>query len=325
MSTEDGGQQVEESFNLGSAIDDIAGEMGLNGGEKKVEGEGGQQAAPEGQDPAAPPAGEKPPVPGPGAPAPAEGAQPAPAAAPTTGPAAPDTWTAEGKAAWATLPEAVKTEVVKREQDMQRGLEDYGKRAKVGDYFAEQVQPYAEMYAQNGLQVGRLVRPLLNAYATLSWGDAEQKTTMLKAMAQDAGIDLTKLATGEPAAAPQDPRIARLQNEINTLRQGVQQSLGAITQTRYNETAKTVEAFAADTAKHPYFLDVMDDMKRLVDSGVATGLEDAYDKAVMNNPVTRAKEIDRLTSLRVEQKAKDAAAAAAKVKKVTAHNVRSSE
>jgi len=322
MSVEDGESPAAApepaDFDVGSAIDDIAGEMGI--GEKKpAEGATGEGAeGEEGKAPAAAPAGAEP------APAPpAEGAQPAADAKAPVGDAPPDTWTAAGKAQWATLPDAVKAEVIKREGDIQRGIEQYGQMAKVGEYLAKEIQPFADLYQRNGMPADKMVGPLFNMFANLVWGTPEQKVSMFKSVAEDAGIDLSKLASGDPNAV--DPRLTRLQQEVIQLRQGVQNSLGAIHQSRLAETSGKVEAFAADHAKHPYFWDVIDDMKVLVDRGVAQGLDDAYDKAVMNNPLTRAQEIERLATEKAAQKAKEAAEKAVKVKKATAANVRSSE
>ena len=320
--------EQSELFDVGGAIDSIAGEMGLEGEKKPTEGQtagAGEQEGAGQETGGTPPTKEPAPAVAPGDPA-APGTQPpADPAAPVgiEGPP-PDTWTAAGKAQWAALPPAVKAEVLKREADIERGITEYSCMAKVGQYFAQQVQPYADLYSRNGMQAEKLVQPLLNAYATITWGTPEQKVQMLTAIAAESGIDLSKVGAANPHDAV-DPRLTRLQGEINSLRQGVQQSLGAIQQTRHAEVSKSVEAFAADAAKHPYFWDVIDDMKRLVDSGVFKGLDDAYDKAVMYNPLTRAKEIDRLAAEKAGQKAKETAEKAKQVKKVTAHNVRSSE
>ena len=210
--------EQSELFDVGSAIDSIAGEMGLEGKKEPETGQAakgageqevaGQEAGGEGQakEPAAAVAPGDPATPGAQSPAdPANVAQPESPA--------PDTWTAAGKAQWAALPPAVKAEVLKREADIERGISQYSNMAKVGNYFAEQVQPFADLYQRNGLQAEKLVKPLLNAYATITWGTPEQKIQMLTAVAAESGIDLSKLGAANPNDAV-DPRLTRLQNEV---------------------------------------------------------------------------------------------------------------
>jgi hypothetical protein len=78
-----------------------------------------------------------------------------------------------------------------------------------------------------------------------------------------------------------------------------------------------IDAFAEDPA-NPYFYDVADEIALLIrSSGGAMTLKEAYDKAVHLNPVTRARETERITAAAVEKAQKEATERAAAAKRAS--------
>jgi hypothetical protein len=109
----------------------------------------------------------------------------------------------------------------------------------------------------------------------------------------------------------------------------MQQTLTAREQADYHaaqtRVTQEVEAFAMDAKAHPYFNEVADDITVLLKGGVATSLQDAYDRAVRMNPVTYAKEVAVAQQAEVAKQQENARLNALKAKTAASSNVRSRE
>lgn len=249
---------------------------------------------------------------------------PAEVAAVTPDPAdaAPKTWRKEASAHWAALPSEIKAEVLKRESDMFQGLEGYKVDATFGKSMKTVVGPYENILRANNMDPVQTVGGLMQSHYLLATGTQEQKAELFQRIAKDYNVDLTQFA-GTPAGdAPYiDPAVAALQKELQT----VQSTLNATAQTqraqREAEVGKSVNDFAANT-DNIYWGDVADDMAALLSKGTAGTLQEAYDKAVWLNPVTRAKEIARTTAETNAKAAAETKARIDKAKLATAANVR---
>ena len=254
---------------------------------------------------------------------PADKDAPAPAAEGTTtapaveGPAAPKTWRPEAAAKFATLPPEVQQEVLKREEDMFKGLEGYKADATIGKTLKSVVQPYLHIFQAQGVDPMQQVSDLMRAHVALATGTPEQKTQFFQKLAQDYAVDLG----GE--APYTDPQVTGLQKQLADLQSRLNgREQQEATQARTKLQAE-IDTFAADPT-HQYFDEVATDIAGLLRSGAAKDLQDAYDKAIWANPITRAKEQARLTA-EAEAKAKAEAAEKAKqARKAAGANVKSS-
>ncbi len=77
------------------------------------------------------------------------------------------------------------------------------------------------------------------------------------------------------------------------MERGVTGVTSTIQEAREAELSQGIMAFASDTEQHPFFWEVANtgEIKALIDSGAARTLSDAYELAVLKNPVTRAKQL----------------------------------
>ena len=107
-----------------------------------------------------------------GAPAAKEGETGTPAA---TGLQAPKTWRPEAAAKFATLPPEVQQEVLKREEDIFKGLESYKADASIGKALKGVVQPYLQVFQSQGIDPIQQVSGLMRAHVALATGTPEQK------------------------------------------------------------------------------------------------------------------------------------------------------
>lgn len=229
----------------------------------------------------------------------------------------PKTWRPEAAAKFAALPPEVQQEVLKREEDIFKGLESYKADASIGKAFKGVVQPYLQVFQSQGIDPMQQVSGLMRAHVALATGTPEQKQQFFQHLAKEYGVDLDT----EPPYV--DPQVAGLQKQLSDL----QSRLNGREQHEANEARSKLQAeidsFASDPA-HQYFDEVANDMAGLLRSGAAKDLKDAYDKAIWANPITRAKEQARLTA-DAEAKAKAEAAERAKqARKATGANVKSS-
>lgn len=241
---------------------------------------------------------------------------------------APKTWRKEAAAAFSTLPAMVQAEIVKREQDIFKGIEQYKSHAQVGQVFDDALKPFVPLFQRFNLNPADAAKRALTAHFNLTLSSPATKVEIAKSLLSDYGISLEMLGIpaegveGQPATNPLHVQ------EIQHLREQLAQVSETTTmmQRRHLEQVHAqvkgdVEKFAADPA-NLYFNELTDEMEQLIRSGAATDLPSAYEKAIWLNPAVRAKEIARLSA---QQSASTNAATAAKVseaKKATAVNVR---
>ena len=230
---------------------------------------------------------------------------------------APKTWPKEMHEHWAKTPPAVQEYWETREKQMLDGLEQYKGAAAYGKQMHDVINPYMATIQAAGVNPPQAVQYLLNAHQKLSTGSPAQKAELFRALAKDYGIDVG--GTGEAIDTPQvDPMVRQLQEELHSIKQTLQGSAQAQTAAERERIGKEVNSFASDAA-HPYFDEVADDIVVMLKSGAS--LQDAYEKAVWANPVTRAKEMARLQQEQVETNRKAALDKAAAAKKAASVNI----
>lgn len=312
---------------MASAVDSISGDLFPS---EEPKNESSTPEADAGESSAAAPAvvAEAAPEPAPAAEVkPEQAAMPAPPTPPAS--AAPDlnvapkTWRPEAAAEWAALPEKARAEIVKREEDMYRGLEAYREDAGFGKTVKQVLNPYLPTMKQYGVDPMQQVDAMMRAHHTLAFGTPEQKQGLLRQIIADYRLDATALAN-EAADAPYiDPAVRGLQSELQSVKSKIEQSERQAFEAKRTETVREIERFYADP-KNPYAAEVSDEMASLIQSGKYSSLADAYQAAIWLNPGVRAKELARLDTERQSAARKTAEEEAARAKKALEANVRSS-
>ncbi len=299
----------ENEFDMEGALSEISGGLGLG----NDEGESSSPSPDDGLDELLPETTETEETTETAAKAPAD---PAPTAA-AVPPPAPRTWRAEAAAEWEKLPAGVQAEILKREDDMFKGIETYKADAGLGKVIKGVLEPYIPTMQKYGLDPVVQVQNLMQAHYKLALGTPEEKASMFFQLAKDYGIQI-----GDQGETPYvDPQVRALQTELNGIKSSLKtQEERTVAEIRNKLTAE-IDAFAADP-KHTYFNEVMDDVASLLRSGAAKDLSDAYDKAIWANPLTRAKEQARLTAETAATLKKEQADKIAAAKKASAANVK---
>lgn len=108
-----------------------------------------------------------------------EGEGAAPPTASTLQP--PKTWRPEAAAKFATLPPEVQQEILKREEDIFKGLESYKADASIGKALKGVVQPYMHIFQAQGVDPIQQVSGLMRAHVALATGTPRAKTAIFPA------------------------------------------------------------------------------------------------------------------------------------------------
>lgn len=255
--------------------------------------------------PAAPAVGKAPATPDPAAPAP--------------GVAAPKWWTPAG-GDYAALPEPARKAIEAQETAFAAEREMFQNHTTVSEGMGKILGPYAQVFKDYGVNPFDHVANLLQAHATLSFGRPEEKAAIIQNLIRECGLDPSKLATGD--ARPYDPAVVEMQQRLSNL----QRNFGAVVNEVQGQRQKELEAEVTKFAEDPsniHFGTVVDLMIASMQKNPNQTLKECYDRAVMDHPVAKAKEIDRLASERAEQKAKEARDRANAARRASGANVRS--
>lgn len=229
---------------------------------------------------------------------------------------APASWAKDKHEHWAKMPKEAQEYYMTREKQMLDGLEQYKGDAGLGKQMKEVFTPYKAFLNAQGIDEPKAAQYLMNAHYKLSSAPQAEKESYFRQLAQSYGIALS----GQEQAADIDPHVRALQDKLSALESNISQREQAQANEHRAKVSKDVEAFATD-AKNPYFDEVADDIVTLLNGGAS--LQDAYDKAVWANPVTRAKELARVQT-EAEAKFKEKAGKEViAAKKATSSNVRS--
>lgn len=222
----------------------------------------------------------------------------------------PPGWSVASKSAWDNLPAEVKSDIAKREQEVSEGFKQY-----TG---LKDVIPYQQHYAREGASV----KQALDAYTALDRQFTKDPVATVAYMAEQKGVDPVRMALAilqqrgiqipqgevQPQhAQPQvfrDPRV----DDLLRLREEEQRSREMQDQ---HSAEQTIGQFAADPANR-YFENVKVTMGYLIQTGQASDLKDAYDKACWANPEIRQQLINQQQAAQVaaSQPQRQAAAAA---------------
>lgn len=226
----------------------------------------------------------------------------------------PKSWAKEQHAHWAKMPPEAQAYAEQREKQMLDGIEQYKGDAGVGRQFRDITAPYEALLRQQGVDAPKAVEYLLAAHQKLSTNPRAALAELAKSY---GATDLASIAAPAAAANPELQAVLdKVQRLESTLTGQQQRELTAARE----KVAGEVNVFATDP-KNAYFDEVADDMMPLLTAGAS--LQDAYEKAVWANPVTRAKELAKSQTETEKKLRENARLNGLKARKASGSNVRS--
>lgn len=228
----------------------------------------------------------------------------------------PLSWHRDSKSDFEKLPRPLQELIVKREKEREgyltkrtqeiAGLEKHFKGID------EALTPYKQKLNLAGLTEGQAVKQLLAAQDMLD----RDPVNGLKWLAQNYGVNLNHILQNQQ---PIDPRFQAVSQELESLKQTLNNQTMQQEQVVISSLEKEIEHFANETdsngqSKRPHFNDIMNDMvlfaAQLRSSqphlSAREILNEAYDKAVYANPRVRERVIEREFKLKEEKRAQEA-------------------
>lgn len=227
----------------------------------------------------------------------------------------PKTWRPEAAKLWEQVPAEARTEILKREEDMFRGIEAYKQDAGLGKALRDMVMPHIRVFEQTGDNPMQVINNLLRSHVVLTNAPQEQKQTIFAKLAEMYGVGV------EGTQPYVDPQIASMQKTIDDLRNRVDTQDQQTASEIRSKIRSEIDAFAADPA-NVYFNEVANDIASLIRTKAAATLQEAYELAIWRNPTTRAKEQARLAAEVAAQEKRKAEEKAEAARKATGANVR---
>lgn len=187
---------------------------------------------------------------------------------------APDGWSPALKAKFAELPAEVQGEIDRREKEMHRRLTAQDGERTLGKQITEAVAPYRAILAAEQADPVAAFRQFLNYAYVLRTGSPQQKAMALHSVAKQYNVPIAS-----PSQAPVDPRLETLQQRLDRIERERHEESNQRQQQEQQSLAGEIEAFAKQPG-HEHFADVSGQMGRLLESGIANSLQDAYEKSV---------------------------------------------
>ena len=216
------------------------------------------------------------PAPKPDATIPVAEAQPAPAAVEPLKP--PSSWKKDYWDHFGKLDPAVAKYIHEREQQFASGVSTYRQEAEKAKELYQAIAPFQSILNQHGIQPGQWISQLGNAHMRLVQGSPQEKLAIFQKLAQDYGVSLESVQTGQ--VGPVEQYLSPLQEQIRQLQGQFSNWQQTTEQQKQQETQQQIEAFKAQA---PHFETVRETMGQLLGAGVAKDLQDAYDKALRMN------------------------------------------
>ena len=206
--------------------------------------------------------------------------------------ALPKSWKKDMDGYWQKLPPQVHDYVYEREENVMRGLQQYG---EWHNRWNSLVQPYTQLLQQNpGIDPVQLMQGLMNSHLRMLGSNPQERRALAAQMLSAYGIDIGP-EPGQQGTPEDSPALRQalantqmLERRLAQMEGGWRSQQEAMQNAILAENTKKVEEFAsAPTTK--YWDEVSNDILRFLKTGAATDLPSAYELACYANPAVRAK------------------------------------
>lgn len=246
-----------------------------------------------------------------------EGIQPGPKSGPRQqSDKPPASWKPDVREHWAQLPESVRSEIQRRETEVQRTLQESAEARKSYDMVMKTIAPYeAFIRAENSNPI-QAIDNLMSTAARLRTGTAPELAQMVAGLVKQFGIGrfgngfIEQLDSALAGQAPvQDPQQAAIEQVLNQRLAPVQQMLTQFQQAQLAQQQQATQRAQSEVAdflsKAEFGEDVREDMADLLEAAQRRGqnlsLADAYKKACLMNDSVRSVIAQRVKSQGAQQ------------------------
>ena len=242
--------------------------------------------------------------------------------------AAPVSWTPAAREHWGEIPPPARAEILKREQDIARGLQQASGHKRIADEYYRTIAPFQQYIQAANSTPSQAITQLMMTASQLTAGSPTKKAEVVKNIIAEYGVDITMLdnmLAGEPV--PDDPNAPLLQSIQQELAP-IKDFMGTVQQSQQAQAAEVNEEAATElaafqTSHSEFYEDLREDMADLMElaanRGRAMTLEQAYTHAANAHP-----EIGPIMKQRAAAEAGKIDAQAAASKRAAASSIRGS-
>lgn len=189
--------------------------------------------------------------------------------------------------AFAKADQVVRDAFMRRSEEMHKGLEGFRQKAQFGDQMAQAIAPFSQTIQQMGIHPAMAVNKLLKADHVLRNSSYEAKVQHLAKLASDYGIDFGHVQQFGEANPAYQSTLTDLQSRLQQMQSWIEQQNQAKEWNERQTLNSDIAKFASDPANE-HFEVVRNDMAGLLQAGLASTLQEAYEKAIYANPSVRA-------------------------------------
>ena len=240
--------------------------------------------------------------------------------------AAPISWTPAAREFWGGIPAEAQAEIIKRERDMDRGLQQASGHKRVADEYFKTVAPFQNYIQAAGSTPAQAITELMTTAAQLTMGSPQKKAEVVQNIIKEYGVDITMLDSlladqpvsddpNAPLLTALDERLAPINEFMGQVQTGRQEQAVEVNQ----EAATELGTF--QQANSEFYEDLREDMADLMEMATNRGremtLNQAYEHAANAHP-----EIGPILKQRVAAEAGKVDAAAAAAKRNAASSIR---
>jgi hypothetical protein len=209
---------------------------------------------------------------------------------------APESWSPSAREGWGDLPDDVKQQITKRENEINKSLNEGAVHRKTGAAFQGIADRYAQVIAAEGASDALTgVEELVKTVATLRMGSPAQKAEKIAGFIAHYGIDINTLddilsaqVSGQPNVDPNDPVAAMINERFKPMDDFLAQQGQTQRQAQFQKNQDAINEVVTFKQDAEFYNDVQHDMADMVEMaerrGVNMPLQEAYDKACALNP-----------------------------------------
>lgn len=195
----------------------------------------------------------------------------------------PSSWKKDYQAQWDKMVDTdpqMAQYLLEREQQFASGVSTYKAEADRARDIQSLIEPHAPRFQHYGVDSKEYLGRLLKMDEILATGSPQQKMALLQGIAQSVGLldaqgQAQEFDRGQQSYVP--PELLNTVYGLQSKLQAIEQANERAEQTRINAE---IESFA-ETA--PFFDELTEEMARLLETGLATNLQDAHKKALRWN------------------------------------------
>lgn len=223
---------------------------------------------------------------------------------------APTHWAPEDREAFNELDEKGRKLYLKRYKQQEAGFtkksQGLAEERRIAENFKKVMATHEEHLKNIGVDPFMAVDKLLATEKLFRTGTPSQKADAFQKLARDYGINLNLPQQQYVAEQTFDPQTLALYQKVHTLEQHQQFLEQERVKRETHSLTSQIDSFqkAVDDKgepKYPHFETLRMDMSEILQKGMASGLEDAYNKAVRLNDDLHQEYINRQYNIRMKE------------------------